>query len=103
MEVSKEFKKPVWIRLCDTMGYGVPYPWAALPRSVPKLVQVLIRECGVPKDWLPRRAAPRCALGGAGGPGGTPPLEGAVMEYIGFKGTTNGMDPTVITEIAEYL
>src|SRR3990172_4661262 len=41
MEVSKEFKKPVWIRLCDTMGYGVPYPWAALPRSVPKLVQVL--------------------------------------------------------------
>ena len=33
---------------------------------------------------------------------GNPPLEGAVMEYIGLTGTSNGMDLTAITEIAEY-
>jgi isopropylmalate/homocitrate/citramalate synthase len=123
MAIAREYERPVWIRLCDTMGYGVPYPGAALPRSVPKLVQVLIRECGVPKDWLEWHghndfhkvlangvvawlygcANLNCTLMGFGERCGNPPLEGAVMEYIGLKGTTNGLDPTVITEIAAYL
>ena len=29
-------------------------------------------------------------------------MEGAVIEYIGLKGTANGIDTNVITEIAEY-
>ena len=31
MELSQQSGMPVKIRLCDTMGYGVPYPGAALP------------------------------------------------------------------------
>jgi hypothetical protein len=33
---------------------------------------------------------------------GNPPLEGLVMDYVSLKGDTNGMDLSVITEIAEY-
>ena len=33
--LSAEYKIPIKIRACDTMGYGVSYPGAALPRSVP--------------------------------------------------------------------
>ena len=40
MDLSAESGVPIKIRLCDTLGFGVPYPAAALPRSVPKLVQV---------------------------------------------------------------
>lgn len=123
MDIAKEAKKPVWIRMCDTMGYGVPYPEAALPRSVPKLCQGLIRECGVPKDWLEWHGHNDfhkvhvngivawmygCAnlngtLIGFGERCGNPPLEGAVIEYIAMKGHANGMDTSVITEIAQYL
>ena len=48
MRLAQESGIPIKIRLCDTMGFGVPYPGAALPRSVPKLVQALRHECGVP-------------------------------------------------------
>ncbi len=33
---------------------------------------------------------------------GNPPLEGLVMDYVSLKGDANGMDLSVITEIAEY-
>jgi hypothetical protein len=34
------------------MGFGVSYPGAELPRSIPKLIYKLNRECGVPSDGL---------------------------------------------------
>ena len=36
------------IRLCDTMGYGITYPGAALPRSVDKLVRTMIDDADCP-------------------------------------------------------
>ena len=38
MDLSAESGIPIKIRACDTMGYGVSYPGAALPRSVPGIV-----------------------------------------------------------------
>ena len=38
IELSREANIPVKIRMCDTMGYGVPFPGAAPPRSVPGIV-----------------------------------------------------------------
>ena len=38
MEIREKSGVDIKIRLCDTMGLGVTYPGAALPRSVPKLV-----------------------------------------------------------------
>ena len=110
------------IRLCDTMGFGISYPGASLPRSVPKLVLAMIHEAGVPPErlewhghndfhkvlvngataWLYGCDLLNCTLLGIGERTGNPPLEGAVFEYIGLKGGLCGLDTTVITEIAEY-
>lgn len=122
MKVSQETKVPVKIRLCDTMGYGVPFPEAALPRSVPKLVYAMVHEAGVPKEqlewhghndfhkvhingvtaWLYGCAALNGTLLGFGERCGNPPIEGACIEYASLIGTTNGMDLRVITEIGDY-
>lgn len=122
MEVACEARKPVKIRLCDTMGYGVPWAEASLPRSVPKLCHALIHEAGVPKEWLEWHghndfhkvlvnastawlygcAAANGTILGFGERTGNPPIEGLVMDYVSLMGHTNGMDTTVITEIADY-
>ena len=52
MRLREESGIPIKIRVCDTMGFGVPFPGATLPRSVPKLIQGLRRECGVPPECL---------------------------------------------------
>jgi len=120
--LSEESRISIKIRLCDTMGFGVSYPGAALPRSVPKLIGVMRKECGVPPErlewhghndfhkvlvnastaWLYGCTYANGTLLGLGERTGNPPLEALVMEYIGLKGTTNGMDTTVISEIADY-
>ena len=104
------------------MGYGLPYPEAALPRSVPKMIHAMIHECGVPSEWLEWHghndfhkvlvnattawlygcAAANCTLLGFGERTGNPPLEGAIMDYIALRGDANGIDTRVITEIADY-
>lgn len=122
MKVQDQTKVPIKIRLCDTMGYGVPYAEAALPRSVPKLVYALVHEAGVPKSqlewhghndfhkvlingvaaWLYGCCYLNGTLLGFGERCGNPPIEGACIEYVSLMGTANGMDLTVITDIADY-
>ena len=112
----------VKVRLCDTLGLGVTYPGVALPRSIPKLIYKIVHDCGVPHDrlewhghndfhkvhinaattWLYGCNAVNTTLFGFGERTGNPPLEGAIIEYIGLKGTNNGIDTRIITEIAEY-
>jgi isopropylmalate/homocitrate/citramalate synthase len=121
-QLSDESGIPVKIRACDTMGYGVSYPGAALPRSVPGIVYGLNHYAGIPSHmlewhghndfykavsnsstaWLYGCSSVNCALLGIGERCGNTPLEAMVMEYASLRGTTNGMDTTVITEIAEY-
>ena len=122
MEVAKEARKVVKIRMCDTMGYGLPFAEAALPRSVPKMVYALRHEGGVPSEWLEWHghndfhkvlvnaeaawlygcSAANGALLGYGERTGNPPLEGLIIEYIALKGSAEGIDMRVITEIGEY-
>ena len=124
MRISEEVDDDmdVKVRLCDTMGFGVPYPGAALPRSVPKLVLAMIHKAGVPSDrlewhghndfhkalvngvtaWLYGCDALNCTLVGIGERTGNPPLEGALIEYIGLRGDMSGIDTTVITEVAHF-
>jgi isopropylmalate/homocitrate/citramalate synthase len=52
--------------------------------------------------WLYGCSAANGTLLGIGERTGNPPIEGLVMEYIALRGTTNRMDTTVITDIAEY-
>ncbi len=121
-ELSHQAKIPVKIRMCDTMGYGVPYPGVALPRSVPGIVYGLHHFSDVTSEmlewhghndfykgvanatsaWLYGASAVNCSLLGIGERTGNVPLEAMVIEYASLKGTLDGMDTTVITEIAEY-
>jgi len=122
MKLSEESGVPVKIRACDTMGYGVTYPGATLPRSVPGIIYGLVHHARVPSEllewhghndfyravnnastaWLYGASAVNCSLLGIGERTGNCPLEAMVIEYAQFRGTTDGMDTTVITEIAEY-
>ena len=121
-ELSAEANIPVKIRMCDTMGYGVSYPGVALPRSVPGIVYGLHHYADVSSDmlewhghndfyhgvtnavnaWLYGASGVNCSVLGIGERTGNIPLEAMVMEYAAIRGSTDGMDTTVITEIAEY-
>jgi citrate (Re)-synthase len=125
MEMSSQVpdELSVKIRLCDTMGFGISYPNAELPRSIPKLVYKLNRELGVPGErlewhghndfhkvhtnastaWLYGCDASNGTLFGFGERTGNPPVEGAIMEYIALKGDLCGIDTTVIRELADYM
>ena len=122
MKLSKESGIPIKIRACDTMGFGVNYPGVALPRSVPGIVYGLKYYAEVPSEllewhghndfykvvtnattaWLYGCSSVNCALLGIGERTGNCPVEAMVMEYASLKGTTDGMDLTAITDIAEY-
>ncbi len=52
--------------------------------------------------WLYGASTVNCSLLGIGERTGNTPLEAMVMEYAQIRGTLNGMDTRVITEIAEY-
>ncbi|MBE6589820.1 MAG: 2-isopropylmalate synthase [Ruminococcaceae bacterium] len=122
MKMSKDAGIPVRIRACDTMGYGIPYPEVALPRSVPGIIYGLQHYSEVPSEmlewhghndfykavsnattaWLYGACGVNCSLLGIGERTGNVPLEGMVFEYASLRGSFDGMDPTVITEIADY-
>ncbi len=122
MKMSRDAGIPVKIRACDTMGYGVPYTEVALPRSVPGIIYGLQHYSDVPSEmlewhghndfykavsnastaWLYGASAVNCSLLGIGERTGNVPLEAMVFEYASLRGSMDGMDPTVITEIADY-
>ena len=122
MKMSEDAGIPVKIRACDTMGYGVPYPEVALPRSVPGIIYGLMHYSDVKSEylewhghndfykavtnastaWLYGACAVNCSLLGIGERTGNVPLEAMVFEYASLKGSFDGMDPTVITEIADF-
>ena len=49
-KLSEESAIPIKIRACDTMGFGVSYPGAILPRSVPGLIYGLNHFAHVPSE-----------------------------------------------------
>ena len=122
IELSKEAKVPVKIRMCDTMGYGVPFAGAAPPRSVPGIVYGLHHYSDVTSEmlewhghndfymgvanavsaWLFGACGVNCSLLGIGERTGNVPTEAMVMQYASLRGTLDGMDTTAITEIGEY-
>ena len=52
--------------------------------------------------WLYGACAVNCSLLGVGERTGNIPLEAMVMEYASLRGSLDGMDTTVITDIARY-
>jgi isopropylmalate/homocitrate/citramalate synthase len=121
LELAAQYKKPVKIRLCDTLGFGLPWPAASLPRSIPRLVAGL-RKIGVPPEclewhghndlhkvlvnattaWLYGCCAANGSIFGVGERTGNSPLEALVIEHAQLKGYTQGVNYAAITELAEY-
>ena len=52
MKLMEEYKIPIKVRACDTMGYGVNYPGAVIPRSVPGIIYALHTHAGVPHEMI---------------------------------------------------
>lgn len=123
MELSRESGVPIKIRACDTMGYGVTYYGAAMPRSVPGIIYGLRHYAEVPSAqlewhghndfykvvsnagaaWMYGCASVNCSMLGIGERTGNCPLEAMAIEYASLRGTTDGMDLTAVTEIADYM
>ncbi|MCR5836886.1 MAG: 2-isopropylmalate synthase [Lachnospiraceae bacterium] len=123
MDMSRESGVPIKIRACDTMGFGVPYAGAALPRSVSGIIYGLQHYADVPSEmlewhghndfykgvvnattaWMYGAGAVNCSLLGIGERTGNVPLEAMVFEYASLRGHFNGMNTKVITEIADYI
>ncbi len=120
--LGEEYGIPVKIRACDTMGYGVTYHGAALPRSVSGIIYGLTHYAGIDSSmlewhghndfykvvtnastaWLYGASGVNCSLLGIGERTGNCPLEAMCMEYASLRGTLDGMDLRAITEIARY-
>jgi isopropylmalate/homocitrate/citramalate synthase len=111
----------VKVALCDTLGFGLSTPGVALPRSIPKLIYRMTHDAGVPSDrlewhghndfhrvhinaftcWLYGANAVNASLLGIGERTGNPPLEGAIVDFVGLKGNACGADLRIISEIAD--
>jgi len=122
MKLSEETGVPIKIRACDTMGYGVTYPGAALPRSVQGTMHSLTHNGNIPSHnlewhghndfyhavsnasyaWLYGASSVNTSLFGIGERTGNTPLEGMIFEYAQLRGTLNGMNLHAITELADY-
>lgn len=123
MNLSEESGIPIKIRACDTMGFGVTYYGAALPRSVPGIIYGLRHYANVPSAqlewhghndfykvvsnagaaWMYGCSSINCSLLGIGERTGNCPLEAMAIEYQSLRGETGGMDLSAITEIADYM
>jgi isopropylmalate/homocitrate/citramalate synthase len=122
MELGREAGVPIKVRACDTLGFGVTYPGVALPRSVKGIAHGLCSFAGVPSsqlEWHGHNDFYRgvinattawlygcgCANGtcmGIGERTGNTPIEALCIEYAALRGDTDGMDLSIITEIADY-
>ena len=122
MKLGEQYKTEVKIRLCDTMGYGVPWANATLPRSVPKLVAGMISEAGVPGhllEWHGHNDFHKVVINGVtawqygcsgingtllgiGERTGNTPIEALVIESGQLHGHSDKVNYQTITEIGEY-
>lgn len=122
LKLGEQYGVKVKMRMCDTMGVGLPWAQASLPRSVPKIVHALRHELGVPSEqlefhghndlhkviansasaWLYGCGACNSALFGMGERTGNAPLEALVVEAAQLHGQSDKVNYGVITEIADY-
>jgi isopropylmalate/homocitrate/citramalate synthase len=106
-------------RVCDTIGWGVPDPYVAMPLGVPKLISTLYRETGAELEfhghndfgvatanslaaWRYGCRKVNVAFAGLGERTGNTSLEQMVAAYIRFYGDP-GFDLSVLPEMAALI
>ncbi|MEM2553177.1 MAG: hypothetical protein QXE02_06655, partial [Sulfolobales archaeon] len=121
VRLGEKYGVNITIKLPDTTGVGVPYPHAALPYSIPKLVWVLRKIAGLGPEqiefhghgdyymgvanavaaWIYGASINNATLLGIGERAGNVPIEALVMIYARLKGDFGGMNPLAIGRAAE--
>lgn len=121
-EIADDAGINIKFRLCDTLGLGIPFSGVVLPRSVPGIISSIQHFCNIGSNnlewhghndfyygtanavaaWLYGASSINCSLLGIGERTGNVPTESMVMQYAALRGTLNGMNPEIITEIADY-
>ncbi len=102
MRLMEEYRIPIKVRCCDTMGMGVNYAGAVIPRSVQGIIYGLMHSRGgavceliewhghndfykavsnSSTAWLYGACGVNCSLFGIGERTGNTPLEAMVFEY----------------------
>ena len=120
-ELSLESGVEIRVRLCDTMGFGLPWSEADLPRGVPQLIHTIVAETGTPgrllewhghndfhlgvanamAAWLHGVGAVNGTLLGFGERTGNTPLEGLIFLWMGITGRQD-VDTLAITGAARF-
>ena len=116
LEVSEGKAK---FRVCDTIGWGIPDPYAALPWGIPRLFQVLREETGAELEfhghndfglatansvmsWRFGGTKVNTAFGGLGERTGNCALEQMIAALIRYYGDP-GLDLTLLEEMKELI
>lgn len=119
LRVLKETDGQARFRLCDTLGIGVPDPYAAMPVGIPKLVSTIARATGAELEFhghsdfdfsvANSMAAYRygckrvnATFSGLGERTGNTPLEAVLANYIRIYGDP-GFNLDVLPEITELI
>jgi len=122
MKLSERYGIKVKIRLCDTLGMGLPYPNATLPRGIPAILSAFTRELGFPSTdlewhghndfhkalinsttaWLYGSTSVNTSLFGIGERTGNAPLEAMAVDYLSLFNQDLPLNLTKVTELASY-
>lgn len=117
--VMKETGGQARFRVCDTVGWGIPDPYAGLPTGIPKLISILYEETGAELEfhghndfglatansiaaWIYGCNRVNTAFAGMGERTGNTPLEQMVAAIVRLYGNP-GLDLCVLAEIAELI
>ncbi|MGQ9552172.1 MAG: 2-isopropylmalate synthase [Candidatus Bathycorpusculaceae bacterium] len=121
IKLSEEYGLPTKVRVCDTLGVGLPFPNAMPPRSIPRLMHAIVKEGGLPSEWLEFHGHNDFHLAianstaawlygccgnngtflGIGERAGNTPIEGLLFQLMQLVDDT-GIDTTIVNEIAEF-
>jgi len=122
MKLSRDSGVQIKIRACDTLGLGVPFNGAELPRSIPAIMHGLRYHTKVPSSalewhghndfysvvnnstsaWLYGCSSVNCTLFGIGERTGNCPLESMLINYVQLTGKGENLNLGIISEISSY-
>lgn len=122
MKLSEKYDIPVKIKICDTLGVGLPYPEIPPPRGIPQLIRVIREATGIPSEWISFHghndfymvvantlaawlngvSGAEATLLGIGERAGNCPLEAILLFYVQLLGSTNGLNLKVLRKVKEY-
>jgi len=121
LELSEEYGLPTKVRICDTLGLGIPCAEACLPRSIPKMMHAIRTHTDLPSEWLEFHghndfhqavavstsawlygcSGNNGTLLGIGERAGNTPIEGLLFQLLQLRNDAS-VDTRVIKEIADY-